>query len=278
MNNYKVSIILMGGLGNQLFQIAAALNYAKRFGHKCIFPCDLEHSRNCTERNHYWNTINTTNLLTIENIDYRENYRIFRPVKEFYHYDFPYITGNVLLDGYFQTDLYVNLVRDDMINILLSNKEANLKTEKIYENICNKFKTENLISLHIRRGDYLKYSDVHTNLDIEYYVNAVNKLSSIYLLPIIVFSDDYEWCKNNLPKYFKNDLYFMNEYNLTDFEELVLMSKMRNNIIANSSFSWWAAYINNNKDKRVVAPSNWFANKQQFPTWECLYCKDWIVI
>ncbi len=275
-NNFKVTIQLMGGLANQLFQIAAVLNYSKKYGHKSIFPtnvCDI----GCTKRDIYWKYLNTTNLLTIEDLDYNDFYIRYSVNKEFAYNEFPYIENNVLLDGYYQTYQYVDLIRDDLIKLLLSNKEVNKKIDEIYKKVIKKYNTEDLISVHIRRNDYLKYSHIHTNLGMDYYIQAVNKISN-NKNPIIVFTDDYNWCKKNFPKYFKNCLYFISEEGLADYEELILMSKIKYNIIANSSFSWWSAYINNNKDKIVIAPSRWFASNNIYINWDCLYYPGWIVI
>jgi hypothetical protein len=287
---FKVTVDICGGLANQLFQIAVTLYYAKKFGHKPVFN-NVKILPNYTSRHTYWEVLNTTNLLTIENININD-YIVYNVKEEFNYTDLNYIPANVMLRGYYQTSKFLDEIRFDFLNLLVSNKNINDIVTKSYNNIKNKFKTENLISLHIRRTDYIKFSHVHTNLGMDYYVEAIKKLCIAPLIaegiddtyPIIVFSDDYNWCKNNLSKYFTNPIYFVCDENITsmteyvDYIELLLMSKMKYNIMANSSYSWFAAYMNNNEDKKIIAPSRWFEKGSGYKDWSCLYCKDWIVI
>lgn len=123
-----------------------------------------------------------------------------------------------------------------------------------------KINNSNSVSLHIRRGDYVVNSlpnKKHGPLSSEYCDKSIRHI--LTLNPdstFFIFSDDMKWVKNNLkidyPKfYISND-------NITDCEELILMSKCRHNIIANSSFSWWGAWLNTNKEKVVIAPKKWF--------------------
>jgi hypothetical protein len=90
----------------------------------------------------------------------------------------------------------------------------------------------------------------------------------------IIFSDDISWCKENLS--FLNNKIFI-EGN-TDFQDLYLMSKCKNNIIANSSFSWWGAWLNTNKDKIVIAPKKWFGISNSHLDTSDLYCNNWVTI
>ena len=113
--------------------------------------------------------------------------------------------------------------------------------------------------MHVRRGDYLKFKDTHPPCSVEYYNQAISSFSesSIFL----VISDDIEWCKEN----FLGDKFYFVEGN-EDYIDLYLMSLCKNNIIANSSFSWWAAWLNRNKEKIVIAPEKWFGNEVQYNT------------
>ena len=119
------------------------------------------------------------------------------------------------------------------------------------------------VSLHIRRGDYLsdlKVSKVHGMCDIEYYQKAISYLSSRIQDPVVyVFSDDIEWCKKNLG-FLKNKVFIDNTK--TAIEDLELMRNCDHNIIANSTFSWWGAWLNENDDKIVVAPRKWFFSER----------------
>jgi hypothetical protein len=284
-SEFKVTIDICGGLANQLFQIAVVLYYAKKFGHKPVFK-NMKILPNYTSRHTYWELLNTTNLLTIEDLDYKD-YLTYNVREEFNYTELENRQGNIMLRGYYQTSLFLDEIKNEFLNLLVSNKNINDIVTKNYNNIKNKLNTENLISLHIRRTDYLKFSHVHTNLGMDYYIEAVKKICVSEDYPIIVFSDDYNWCKNNLSKHLKNPLYFVCdeisslafEYvEYVDYIELLLMSNIKYNIIANSSFSWFAGYINNHKDKKVIAPLRWFEKGSGYKKWDCLYCKDWIVI
>ncbi|MEI6553564.1 MAG: alpha-1,2-fucosyltransferase, partial [bacterium] len=121
----------------------------------------------------------------------------------------------------------------------------------------------NSISIHIRRGDYISNQEAnnfHGSCSIDYYTEAINIIKGKVSNPIFfVFSDDIAWVKENL----KSDIVatWVSEYNLDNTEDLLLMSFCKHQIIANSSFSWWGAYLNRNINKIVIAPKKWIANK-----------------
>ena len=108
----------------------------------------------------------------------------------------------------------------------------------------------------MRRGDYLNYPHIHPVCDVSYYQKGLENIKDIQ--NILVFSDDISWCKNNLN--FPYPTHYIEE---TDVTELWLMSLCKHNIIANSTFSWWGAWLNNNKDKVVVGPTKWFGPSLQ---------------
>lgn len=115
------------------------------------------------------------------------------------------------------------------------------------------------VSLHIRRGDYVadtKTSSVHGVCDLEYYDKAIETITSGYPeATFFVFSDDIQWAKENLHTGFP--VAFVSNSDIPDYEELHLMSTCKHNIIANSSFSWWGAWLNPNPEKIVIAPKKW---------------------
>jgi len=117
----------------------------------------------------------------------------------------------------------------------------------------------NTVSIHVRRGDYVsdgKTAAYHGSCGLDYYRRAIGIMKEKILAPMFyIFSDDIEWAKNNFigPEYV-----FVSRPEIFDVEELILMSRCKNNIIANSSFSWWGAWLNSNPDKIVIAPSKWF--------------------
>jgi hypothetical protein len=289
MSQNKVTIDLVGGIGNQLFQISAVLNYAKKYNYQPVFTNILNLPNYTGEpRYTYWDIFNSQNMLHLteeENIN-KNQYTNYKE-EQFNYTEFRNINKNTCLVGYYQSYKYIEPIKNKIFEIVNSSKLYNDNVDKLYNKIINKFNTNNLISIHIRRGDYLKYTDVHTNLEINYYLNAISKISDQF--PVIVFSNDIKWCTNNLPIHISNPLYFVTyiENEVTEFQEnqkihsdileLLLMSRIKNNIIANSSFSWWGAYLNTHLDKTVIAPKKWF-EKNGPKNWSDIYCKNWIIL
>jgi hypothetical protein len=245
-----ISSYFQGGLGNQMFQIAAAVSLAEDNGDSTVFNMayhDLpKQGRKC---HNYLNSI-------LRNVNFSSHYNPSSVYNEpHYHYnEIPY-SPNLCLVGYFQSEKYFSH-NDKLIRELFSiddDSEDLIQTK--YGDILNK----NPISVHIRRGDYLSSAGAHPTCTREYY-NAAFELfpdGSNYLF----FSDDISWCKEN----FAGDNYHFSEGN-EDFIDLYLMSKCSHNIIANSSFSWWAAWLNNNPNKRVISPRNWFGGNMNHNT------------
>ncbi len=165
-------------------------------------------------------------------------------------------TGNIYLDGYWQSPNYFSDIRNVLLQELtltaFLSPNAAIFSEKISET--------NSVSLHVRRGDYVKNPRVLKEFgvcSIEYYRLAIKKIETLVDSPTyFVFSDDMDWVKENLP--LGDNVIFVKGENIADTEELVLMSKCKHNIIANSSYSWWGAWLNQNVNKTVVAPTPWF--------------------
>ena len=135
-------------------------------------------------------------------------------------------------------------------------------------NINYKTVPERSVSIHVRRGDYLKYPEIHPTLDADYYHKALEVIGD--------YSNAFVFTDSDLPK-------GLNIKNMQiikldkDYDELQFMASCDNNIIANSTFSWWAAYLNKNKNKKIVAPKIWFGPLgPQY--WKDIYCDDWEII
>ena len=170
--------------------------------------------------------------------------------------------------GYFQSEKYFKHNRDKILELFKPQEKINKFLLKKYSNLIN---NEKHVSVHIRRGDYLKFSDYHTNLNKDYYYKAMNYFKDEY--KFIFFSDDIEWCKETFTN--KNNIFIEKQDDILD---LYLMSKIKNNIIANSSFSWWAAWLNENENKKVIAPSTWFGFKNGHLDKKDLLPKEWKII
>jgi len=261
---------LKGGLGNMLFQIAASKNLAIRKNTECSFPNLFEHlaylsleTKNNPKVNYAFDYLKFLNL---------NNTKPDTPINK-YEYPFEYTTyvpeeSNFYIDGYFQSEKYFLSNKREILDFIKPNDEI----ENLLNTKYNYIFKENTVSLHVRRGDYLKLSEFHPVQRQEYYNSALKAVPSAEL--VVVFSDDIEWCKNNLVLN-KKTVYIENE---KDYIELFLMSRCRNNIIANSSFSWWGAWLNQTEIKKVVAPKNWFGNQLKHLTTNDIYAKNWIIL
>ncbi len=147
----------------------------------------------------------------------------------------------ILIEGYWQTDNNVELIKN---TILKKIKPCKTKTKK---DSC---------SIHVRRGDYLKLKHIYHNLDKTYYIKCLETINPSG--PIYIFSDDIDWCKKNLS--ITEAVYPEGNNTLEDFD---LMRSCNHNIISNSTFSWWAALLNPNEDKKIIQPNLWFNNQSQ---------------
>jgi hypothetical protein len=259
----KVTIKLQGGIGNMLFQIATGYAYAKRFNKQFVF------SKNKAVVIHQSVDSYSDNILSnikLENIQDLSKYKT-QNESAFHYVPIPDFNENILFNGYFQSEKYFKDYENEIKDMFMS------YDIKFNDYIKNLLYNKNTCSIHVRRGDYLKFPNHHPTQSISYYMKAVKKMpkDSIFL----VFSDDIEWCKNNFPNI--SDKFIFIEGN-KDYEDLYIMSHCNNNIICNSTFSWWGAWLNKNKNKKVIAPSKWFGVKYNNNDTKDLYCEDWIKI
>ena len=164
----------------------------------------------------------------------------------FHYKEIPY-SPNLAIKGYFQSYKYLN---EERVKKLFKFKETLVNDLKIkHKDLLEKPNC----SIHVRRGDYLKYPDHHPVVDLNYIMKAVKEFPKETIF--LVFSDDTKWCLENFPVI--NKKFFIIE-NQTDVEDLICQTLCDNNIIANSSYSWWGAYLNNNPNNKVIQPIRWF--------------------
>jgi hypothetical protein len=168
------------------------------------------------------------------------------------------------IEWYFQSEKYFLDYEDEIrkdLTFIYSPSPKNLKTINIVQ-------TTNSVSIHIRRGDYLKGNNInyHGICSLEYYKQAIAYIRSKINNPqFFFFSDDIQWVKENLKTWNNNDIYIdWNTWN-NSREDMRLMSLCKHNIIANSSFSRRGAWLNNNKEKIVIAPKNWISQWDKHP-------------
>lgn len=242
MSEKFITCNYQGRLGNLMFEIAATLSAAWNNNLTPSFPKYPHHYYNditafqeyispiLSKFHKHWNDVGFRKYSELENLSYK-----------------PIITQeNTKLYGYFTSSLYFDEHRDRIIDLFSTHKET---VDGIYKNIKDRFPNRELVSVHVRRTDYV--TDYKWDLPLEYY----KKASTLFDDPVyIIFSDDMEWCIENLTPFMKDEI----EYRDQDYIELLLMGKFDAHIIANSTFSAMAAILGDrDKTKKVIAPKNW---------------------
>jgi hypothetical protein len=280
-----VTVQIEGGLGNQMFEIANAYGYAR--DHNKTLVVDKSQTivslNSGMPRPTYWkHTFHWVNDIPLRSKyainfpnEYKESTFVFSAI--------PYYLGNVKLFGYFQSARYFEKYKSDIIRLFTENKSINLP------DFLNKDDNET-ISIHFRRTDYVNNS-FHPNQDSDYYLRAlrtiIEKLNNNNIT-LCVFSDDLEWCKSNVPNMLDE---FSGKYNIvvqymesktendisSEERDMILMSKCKHHIIANSSFSWWGAYLCTYSKSMTIAPAVWFYDKN-VDDWSTIYVENWIII
>ncbi|MBU1667539.1 alpha-1,2-fucosyltransferase, partial [bacterium] len=180
------------------------------------------------------------------------------------------------IDGYFQCEKYFKDIREILLKQFCTNKGISNYTKKIEKKI---FGSKHSCSLHIRRGDFVDNINIniHGSCDLEYYQNAIEVINLKYEnTHFFIFSDDIDWCKQNLK--IKNAVYIDSEEKRIPHEDIYLMSLCNHNIIANSSFSWWGAWLSQNKEKMVIAPKRWFVDDNLERQSKDIVCDGWMMI
>lgn len=183
-------------------------------------------------------------------------------VKESGHFFQPEILslkGDIYLRGFWQSEKYFSSHRDLILNTFRFAKRKSKKSTELMKKII----VENSIAVHVRRGDYVTNPNAkkyHGLCRASYYHKAGSALSKQISNPIFyVFSDDPAWCKNNL-KFPGKTIFVTHNTGNRSWEDMWLMSSCKHHIIANSSFSWWGAWLCNNTNKIVIAPAKWVAD------------------
>jgi hypothetical protein len=164
---------------------------------------------------------------------------------------------NIYINGYWQSHYYFVRI-GDVIKHNLTLKEP-INTPQFKE-MADKIKNSNSVMMHIRRGDYLGLEDYYVNLPIEYYNQAFTLINSKVKDPqYYIFSDDIEWCKTNIT----GDNITHVDLHQQGFEDLELMRLCKHFVIANSTLSWWGAWLSDSPDKIVIAPKKWIKNEKE---------------
>ncbi len=256
---------LMGGLGNQLFQIFATISYAMKSRNTFVFSNEKTLGGNgCTLRYTYWDTF-LSRLKTFL-IDAIQNHIHIIREKDFTFNELPIqemVNNNVKIFGYFQSYKYFIDNYKTIYRLLNVDSYKNGVLDKLQLSYTD---LDNVISMHFRIGDYKPIQHIHPLATKDYYHRCLHYICSQTHIPtytIMYFCedndiDDVDRIVNELKKDFPLLTFVRGENKLADWEQMLLMSCCHHNIIANSSFSWWAAYLNSWCDKTVCYPSVWF--------------------
>lgn len=253
MNNFGKN----GRLGNQLFQFSFLFGLSKIKGYHFCIPNNRSHYKQIEK---YKNSSSFFDCFDIKHNCFR--FTKLKPFREkYFHFNNNFVNypDNVDYDGYFQSEKYFKHCKDELKSVLRFNKN--------HINSCDSsLDYNNIVSIHVRRGDYVN-NPVHPTVDFTYLNQAKSNFVSKKFL---VFSDDIDWCvQNNI-----GDFYAKNNSDCVDLYQMSLCSA---SIIANSSFSWWGAYLGRDKEK-VIAPKKWFSGINSNCNVSDIYCESWTIL
>jgi hypothetical protein len=265
---------IRGGLGNQLFQYAAAQALAWHKG--VALKLDLYTYSKSKARKFELDELNIDATIAsrqevhqftgsnpiVRYLNKRENYlRCLNVLAQpHYHFfeDFFSVNMPAYLSGYWNSEKYFKQYRTEILN------QFTLRTQlpESSLNWKNQIVDCNSVAIHVRRGDYVAnpvYQSFFGALPLQYYHEAMNEMKRRVTNPhFFIFSDDISWCQQNFA--FLSDAKFItHKIPVKGSEDLMLMSNCRHQIIANSTFSWWGAWLNTNVNKVVIAPKRWFS-------------------
>ena len=258
----KVVVKLMGGLGNQMFQYAIGKKISLEYDKELILDKTflLRRDLDITYRDFDLDIFNINNKI-VENFVVTNDYKVLDEP-----FNAPNMTNsiknintneNIYVSGFFQKEYYFKDIRTQILqDFNISIQDDNIK--KLESDILS----SNSICINVRRGDYVtnqNTNNFHGFHGVEYINKSISEITKKIKNPMFyIFSDDIDWCVNNLkidyPHFFVDHTYKGNKFS----SYLKLMSSCKNFIIPNSTFAWWAAWLNQNEEKIVYVPNNWF--------------------
>lgn len=246
----SIAIRMMGGVGNLLFQIATGETWRRR-GYDVVYT-QMDENLNYIAHNYVPRRHSEDYKMLFDNFNWDKHKA--PPNTSFKQIHVPYIYTEIELRdgceyiGYFQSDKNFSDGKFVRWLFLPSEMVKSLLAFPIAEYSC---------SIHVRRQDYLNLKDYHTNLGMDYYNDAIDALDEFRIDKFYIFSDDIDWCR----KVFIGDQFeFMT---CLEYVSLYLMGMCTHNIIANSSLSWWGAFLPSNSGRMVIGPKDWFGPKGQ---------------
>lgn len=283
---------ILGGLGNQMFQYAFAVALQQKFPDERVL-IDPSGFKGYPLHNGY--ELKRIFNATIPEATVKEQMSVFYPLRNYRMWqigtrilprrktvireseDMDYDANILRADksayylGYWQTEKYFKDIREQIIDAF---KFPELPSDSPNIEVIDKISSKNAVSLHVRRGDYVKIGNTQGICTLDYYKKAL-KLMTEKTAPTIfvVFSDDIKWCRDNIQDLLGGVPAIYVDWNKGEdsFRDIQFMSMCKHNIIANSSFSWWGAWLNQNPKKVVIAPSRWMNG----PGWSDIIPENW---
>lgn len=242
----KCAIRLMGGLGNMMFQIATG-EYWREFKGVDVVYTNMDNNL-CAISSGYTPARDSVNYKRLFcNFEWDEHLPSaivgFTSKQVPFNYVPMVPQDNVEYVGYFQSEMYFPN-REFVVDLFRPSDFVKEKLMPVGDGSC---------SIHVRRQDYLKHPTIHPTLDMDYYEKAMCIMRDIGVKTFNVFSDDPAWAKSN---FLSDDVCF--HLNVSEYVAMYMMSLCDHNIIANSSLSWWGAYLGEQEDRFVIAPERWF--------------------
>jgi hypothetical protein len=273
ITNYRIGY--NGRFGNQIFQFASTIGIARKLNYNVAFPKSNiingilqtnADGKNFTARLDIINCFDIDDKFFVDNIEIKNNIN-----EKFFHFDDDLfkITDNTNIDGYLQSEKYFKHCDVEIKEIL--------KIKEPFIEIANEIipkKDKELVAIHVRRADYLYLDGYHSLNGVEYVNSAIKLFEDKDKYHFMVCSDDTKWCDS---VWGDNDDFTVMKTN-SPYVDFTLMSLCDHHIISNSSFSWWSSYLSKNKNKKVVAPKNWFGEKMLVTNLKDLYRDEMIIV
>lgn len=288
---------VIGGLGNQMFQCAFAIalknsqlgedvkldishfnGYGLHNGFEIYdvfkkYPIKVATKRECRQLTRYIPNYKLSRLY--RRLFPKKQTEYLQPYQLSYCYDPNALTilGDCYMEGYWMSAKYFEFCKDEVVKAFEFESFSTKENKQYAEMLA----LDNSVTIHVRRGDYLGVENFMNICTLDYYKKAINEVKKIIKNPVyFIFSNDQEWCMENLKDVFDNsDVHFVtNNKGKESYRDMQLMTLARCNILANSSFSWWGAFLNNRKDQIVYVPSRWVNNLNDRDA----YADGWIVI
>ena len=290
-----IIIKLQGGLGNQMFQFAIATILANKnndfvllddsfFKRKEKMPGFTPRRFELSIFNNTYTKASSSDLLSFQKLSFLDKLKkkmglnypvIFNESSYAFEASLLCLKSSIYIKGYFQSYKYYQGFENVIKNVFSFPIDT---LDKKNKKILSKIKQNYSISIHIRRGDYINdkiTEQYHGVCSTEYYIEALKILTAENKNCLLLFfSDDIDWVQEHLGFLPYSKIFVKHNLQKNSWKDMLLMSSCNHNIIANSSFSWWAAWLNNNPEKKVIAPKEWFRTKDLDTT--TLLPEEWI--